>query len=91
MHIDPTLAAALGTAFTVSMGGIGWLVKAMWADRVALMEKFLKMLAQQYEDAAKRKELWEAQARVIEGQTRTITDLTREIGHLREDVRRLKP
>ena len=94
--MDSETLKALGTGsaqFVLAAGYLPvlWLVRALWLERSALVEKFMAMLAQQYADAAQRKELWEAQARVIEGQTRSITDMTREIATLREDVRRLKP
>ena len=91
MYIDATLATAIGAVFSMAMGAIGWLVKALWGERTALTEKFVAMLDRQYADADKRKDLWEAQAKVIDGQTRSITDMIREITTLREEVRRLKP
>ena len=67
-----------------------WLVRTLWIERTALQEKFLAMLGQQFDDAARRKELWDGQAKVIEGQTQATKDLKQEIQSLRTDIQRVR-
>lgn len=65
-----------------------WLIKILWTARDTLSEKFMAMLALQFSDADKRKDLWDAQAKIIDGQTTAIKDLTREV---REGLQRTRP
>ena len=67
-----------------------WLIKTFWARHDAISDKLMAMLALQFSDAEKRRELWDAQAKVIEGQTTTIKDLTREVAASRADVAGLR-
>lgn len=55
------------------------LIKKLWSDRDSISEKLFAMLELQFADSTTRKELWNAQAKVIDGQTGAIKDLTREI------------
>ncbi len=48
------------------------------------------MLATQFDDASRRKDLWDGQAKVIEGQTQATRDLKQEIQSLRADITRVK-
>ncbi len=63
-----------------------WLVRALWKERGELSDKFLAMLGQQFDDASRRKDLWDGQAKVIEGQTQATRDLKQEIQSLRADI-----
>lgn len=79
-----------------------WVIKALWAKCDALGDKILSMLALQYADADKRKELWDAQTKVIDGQTTVIKDQVRTIDsqtvaikdltrEVREGLQRIRP
>jgi hypothetical protein len=67
-----------------------WMIKVLWSDRAALSDKLMAMLALQFADADKRRDLWDAQAKVIDGQTTVIKDMTREVAGLRTDIQRVK-
>ena len=70
---------------------MAWLIRVLWSDRAALGDKILAILTQQFADAEKRKDLWDAQAKVIDGQTGAIKDLTREVQAARSDIQRIRP
>lgn len=90
MDLATLQALGTGSAQVVLAAGylpVFWLVKTLWSARDALQDKIMAMLDKQYADADKRKELWDAQAKVIDGQTAAIKDLTREVSALRDRAR----
>lgn len=73
------------------------LIRALWDARESLQSKLVEMLAMKFADAANSKDLWSAQAKVIEDQTRTIAEqsriismLDRRVAELAEELKRAR-
>jgi hypothetical protein len=72
------------------LGGIWWIAgdrKQVIAERDKWLDKLQEMLELQFTDAANRKELWDAQAKVIADLTQTIKDMKAEFIQRLTDLR----
>ena len=69
----------------------GIAIAILWKACTKWQEKVLEMLALKFADASNAKDLWSAQAKVIEDQTRTIHGLEKQVAGLADEVRRLRP
>ncbi len=93
--MDPETWKALGTASPQLILAAGyapcfWVIRTLWTKSDGLSDKLMAMLALQFADADKRRDLWDAQAKVIDGQTSVIKDLTREVAASRNEVAGLR-
>ena len=91
LFLDPWILVGIGAIWTAASSGIGWLIIRLWAERNEAEKTVVDVLKQQFEDAAKRKELWDGLNRVIEAQGREIADLKRVVGDFIADIRRKYP
>lgn len=65
-----------------------WLIRTLWKDRGTMQDKVLDMLAKQYDDASRRKDLWDAQGKLIDSQTRAIDALREKIENFMDNIGR---
>jgi hypothetical protein len=93
--IDPTMQAVFAALFAAATGAIGWLVGKLWTDRADMQGKVFTMLDKQFEDANRRKDLFDNLGKTIDGQTQAVKELrdtfTREVLAVRADLQRIKP
>lgn len=95
MTIDPTMQAVIAFLFTTATGAVGWLIGKLWTDRNEVHGKLYGMLEKQFDDANRRKDLFDNLGRTIDGNTQATKDLrdtfTREVQAVRADIQRIKP
>ena len=84
MTLDGPMLTAIGVLFTTATGAIGWLVAKLWAERSDMQAKFVDMLGKQFDDAARRTQLFNDLAQATK-------DLTREVQGARSDIQRIRP
>lgn len=67
-----------------------WLVRSLWKERAAAQDKILDMLSKQYDDASRRKDLWDSQGKLLDSQTRAIDALREKIENFMDNIARQK-
>jgi hypothetical protein len=77
MTIDPTMQAVFAALFATASGAIGWLITKLWVDRDAAQAKLFVMLEKQFDDAARRKDLFDALGNSIKDLAREVQSLQR--------------
>jgi polyhydroxyalkanoate synthesis regulator phasin len=83
MTIDATMQAVIAVLFGTATGAIGWLVTKIWTERADMQAKFIQMLEKQFDDAARRKEMFDNLAQ-------TVRELSREVQAFRAEMTRTR-
>ncbi len=95
MTIDPTMQAVFASLFAMATGAVGWLVTKVWTGRDEAHSKLYAMLEKQFDDAARRKDLFDNLGRTIDGNTQAVKELrdtfNREVQAVRTDIQRIRP
>lgn len=95
LSIDPTMQAVFASLFAMATGAVGWLVTKVWTGRDEAHAKLYAMLEKQFDDAARRKDLFDNLGRAIDGNTQAVKELrdtfNREVQAVRTDIQRIRP
>jgi hypothetical protein len=86
--LDQGTIYAIGALFTMATGGVGWLVKTLWAERTEAFEKLLAVMQLQFEESTRRRDLWENLGKLVIHNGQEIEDVKRIVGEINLELRR---